>query len=85
MARLASTISGGKASAVDFHILENTCKPSSKALKLAKTAKKKHGYGTRRVPKTSGGGKKLPKMEEKIVKFKKGPFPKKYTAIINYN
>jgi len=85
LARLASTITGGKAAAVDFHILEKTCKPSSKALKLAKTAKQKHGHGTRRVPKTSGGGKKLPKMKEKIITFKKGPFPKKYTAIIKNN
>jgi len=85
LARLASTITGGKAAAVDFHILEKTCNPSSKALKLAKTAKNKHGHGNRRVPKTKGGGNKshkLPKMNEKIVKFKKGPFPKKYTAII---
>lgn len=85
LARLASTISGGKAAAVDFHILDKTCNTESKALKLAKTAKKKHGYGTRRVPKTKGGGMKLPKMKEKIVKFKKGPFPKKYTAIIENN
>jgi DNA-binding Xre family transcriptional regulator len=88
LARLASTITGGKAAAVDFHILEKMCTPYSKALKLAKASKKKHGYGTRRVPKTKGGGKKtqkLPKMKEKIIKFKKGPFPKKYTAFIKNN
>ena len=50
-ARMASSITGGKASAVDFKILEKYCKPSSKALKLAKKAKKKHGYGTRKVRK----------------------------------
>lgn len=50
-ARLASAISGGKSAAVDYKILENGCKKTSKALKLAKQAKKKHGYGTRRVPK----------------------------------
>jgi len=51
-ARLASAISGGKAAAVDYNILENGCKKNSKALHLAKKSRKKHGYGTRRVPKT---------------------------------
>lgn len=46
-ARLASAITGGKASAVDLKQLEKGCKPSSKALKMAKKAK---GYGQRRVP-----------------------------------
>ena len=50
-ARMASAITGGKAAAVDFKILEKYCKPSSKALKLAKESKKKHGYGTRKVRK----------------------------------
>ena len=54
-ARLASSITGGKAAAVDFKMLENGCKAGSKALKLAKSAKKRHGYGTRRVPKHKGG------------------------------
>ena len=49
-ARLASSITGGKASAVDFNILENGCKPTSKALKLAKTSPH-FKHGTRRVPK----------------------------------
>jgi hypothetical protein len=59
-ARLASTITGGKAAAVDYKILEAGCKHNSKALKLAKRAKKGHGHGTRRVPKHKGGkrGKK---------------------------
>ncbi len=35
-ARLASAISGGNASKVDYHILKKGCKPSSKALRLAK-------------------------------------------------
>ena len=43
-ARLASAITGGKAAAVDYHILEKTCKKGSKALKLAKRVK---GTGTR--------------------------------------
>ena len=49
IARLASSITGGKAAAVDFSILEKGCKPESKALTLAKKARTKHGYGTRRM------------------------------------
>ena len=49
-ARLASAITGGKASAVDFKILEANCKPKSKALKLAKKHyTKKYKKGLRRV------------------------------------
>jgi hypothetical protein len=51
IARLASAITSGKAAAVDYSILEKGCKKTSKALRLAKLAKKKHGHGTRRVPK----------------------------------
>jgi hypothetical protein len=51
IARLASSITAGKAAAVDFKILEEGCKPKSKALTLAKRARKKYGHGTRRVPK----------------------------------
>ena len=51
LARLASSISGGKAAAVDYSILEQGCTKNSKALKLAKKAKKIHGHGTRRVAK----------------------------------
>lgn len=50
-ARLASSISGGKSSAVDYHILKEGCKPNSKALSLANKAKKIHKKGTRKVPK----------------------------------
>ena len=39
-ARLASSISGGKAAAVDFNILEKYCKKGSKALRLAKRSRK---------------------------------------------
>jgi hypothetical protein len=53
VARLASSITSGKAAAVDYSILEKGCNKNSKALRLAKLAKKKHGHGTRRVPKTS--------------------------------
>lgn len=52
IARLASSITGGKAAAVDFNILEEGCDPKSKALKLAKKSRKKHNYGKRRVLKT---------------------------------
>ena len=51
-ARLASAITGGKAAAVDYKILSTHCKRSSKALKLANKARKKHGHGTRKVRKT---------------------------------
>jgi hypothetical protein len=51
IARLASAITSGKAAAVDYKILEEGCNPKSKALKLAKKARKKHGHGTRKVPK----------------------------------
>ena len=53
IARLASAITAGKAAAVDYNILEKGCKPWSKALFLAKKAKKKHGHGTRKVPKVN--------------------------------
>lgn len=48
-ARLASSISGGKAAAVDYNILKEGCKSNSPALRRARTARRKHGYGTRRV------------------------------------
>jgi len=51
LARLASSITAGKAAAVDYNILEEGCKPGSKALRLAKISRKKHGHGTRRVAK----------------------------------
>jgi CRISPR/Cas system CSM-associated protein Csm4 (group 5 of RAMP superfamily) len=40
-ARLASSITGGKAAVIDFSILQNGCKKNSKALKLAIQAKNK--------------------------------------------
>jgi hypothetical protein len=51
VARLASAITSGKAAAVDYNILEKGCNKKSKALTLAKKARKRYGYGTRRVPK----------------------------------
>jgi hypothetical protein len=51
IARLASSITAGKAAAVDYNILETGCKSNSKALALAKKSKRIYGHGTRRVPK----------------------------------
>lgn len=53
IARLASSITSGKAAAVDFNILEKGCTSNSKALTLAKKARKKYGYGHGSVPKTT--------------------------------
>lgn len=53
IARLASSITAGKASAVDYDILEQGCHAkTSKALRLAKQARLKYGrhWGTKRVP-----------------------------------
>ena len=52
VARLASSISGGKAAAVDYNILLEGCSKNSKALNLAKGSRQKNKYGTRKVPKT---------------------------------
>jgi hypothetical protein len=40
VARLASSVTGGKASAIDRSILEEGCKPGSKALRLAQKTRK---------------------------------------------
>jgi len=53
IARLASSITSGKASVVDFDILEKGCKPHSKALRLAKKARQQYGTKTRKTPKVS--------------------------------
>jgi len=47
IARLASSVTGGKSSGVDYKLLKEGCTRKSKALKLAKTVKK----GMRHVPK----------------------------------
>lgn len=53
-ARLASAITGGKSAAVDFKILDEGCNhKKSKAYKMALKSVKKHGHGTRRVPKST--------------------------------
>jgi hypothetical protein len=51
VARLASAITSGKAAAVDYNILEEGCQKNSKALKLAKAARRKYGYGNKKMPK----------------------------------
>ena len=55
-ARMASAITGGKASAVDYHILKDECNKNSKPIRLAKKAMKKYNKGTRRVKKIKIGG-----------------------------
>jgi len=51
IARLASSITSGKAAAIDYNILKKGCKTNSKAFTLAKKAKVKYGNGTRRMKK----------------------------------
>lgn len=51
LARLASSLTSGKAAAVDYSILEEGCQNNSIALKMAKKAKKKYGHGQHGVPK----------------------------------
>jgi hypothetical protein len=53
IARLASSITGGKSAAVDYKILEEGCDMESEALMLAKKSREKHGFGTRKVRKTT--------------------------------
>jgi hypothetical protein len=81
-ARLASSITGGKASGVDRGILEKYCSKTSKALRKAKGSK----YGTRKIKQVYIGGMRGGKggLKEKIVKFERGPFPKKYTATVKH-
>jgi hypothetical protein len=52
LARLASSVTGGKSAAVDYAILEKGCNHQKKAFLLAKKSKKKYNFGhshTRRV------------------------------------
>jgi len=48
-ARLASSVTGGNASVVDFHILEDGCKCNSRVLQLAKERIKKGLRKTRKI------------------------------------
>jgi DNA-binding Xre family transcriptional regulator len=51
VARLASSITGGKAAAVDYSILEKGCNHRKPAFILANAARKKHGYGNSKTKK----------------------------------
>lgn len=44
-ARLGSSLTAGKAAAVDFNIIEAGCDHSGVAFRLAKRARRKYGYG----------------------------------------
>ena len=50
IARLASSLTGGKAAAVDYRILESGCDPKKRAMRLARQSRKRNGFGQRRVP-----------------------------------
>ena len=53
IARLASALTSGKAGAIDYNILNDGCKRGSKGFKMAQSARKKYGYGKRKLPKTT--------------------------------
>ena len=83
-ARLASAITGQKASSVDLYILKEGCNTNSKALKMAIKSK---SYGMRKSHKIMIGGiSKNSLTKEIIVKFYKSNNPdKKYMAYIKNN
>jgi hypothetical protein len=45
IARLASSITGGKSAAVDFNILEKGCNHNKRAFRLARKSKRINGFG----------------------------------------
>jgi hypothetical protein len=53
LARLASSITGGKAAAVDYDILEKGCDHNKKAFKLANISRRKYGHGNGKTRKIS--------------------------------
>jgi len=53
IARLASSITAGKAAAVDYDILDKGCDHNKKAFILAKKAKKKYGSGRSKTKKVA--------------------------------
>ena len=78
-ARMASAITGGKASAVDFHIIKEECKKNSRAYKLAKKARKTYKKGMKRVKQVKIGGKWSKKYKKSInCKKPKGFSQKQY-------
>ena len=80
-ARLASAITGGKSSVVDYHILEKYCKKDSKALKLANKLKKTYKYGKRGKHIKLGGRKN--KTKKKKQKKRNRKWSKKYKSSID--
>jgi hypothetical protein len=52
LARLASSITSGKAAAVDYDIIKNGCNHNKKAFILANKSRKKYKYGHSKTPKT---------------------------------
>jgi hypothetical protein len=52
LARLASSITAGKAAAVDYDILDKGCDHNKKAFKLANKSRKKYKYGRSKTKKT---------------------------------
>ena len=52
LARLASSITSGKAAAVDYDILEKGCNHNKKAFILAKKSRKQYKYGHSKTKKT---------------------------------
>jgi hypothetical protein len=53
LARLASSITAGKAAAVDYDILDKGCKHNKKAFILANKSKRKYKYGHGKTKKTT--------------------------------
>ena len=53
LARLASSLTSGKAAAVDYDIIEKGCNHKKKAFILATKSRKKYKYGHSKIPKIS--------------------------------
>ena len=53
LARLASSITGGKAAAVDYNIIDTGCDHNKKAFRLANRSKRQYNHGQSKTPKTS--------------------------------
>jgi hypothetical protein len=53
LARLASSLTSGKAAAVDYDIIEKGCNHNKKAFQLARKSRKKYKYGHSKTRKTS--------------------------------
>lgn len=53
LARLASSVTGGKSAAVDYNILEEGCQHNKKAFQLAKKSKKQYKFGHSKTKKVT--------------------------------